>query len=84
MFRQVALESIFASESDILGVENDKKSEVLFIQFLCFMKGKLKINGFFWNKPFRLIVPIGSILGAVSIFLQRQQIVVCMENKVKN
>ena len=39
--------TFFAAESDILGVENDKKSEVLFIQFLCFMKGKLKINGFF-------------------------------------
>jgi hypothetical protein len=39
--------TFFAAESDILGVENDKKSEVLFIQFLCFIKGKLKINGFF-------------------------------------
>ena len=39
--------TFFAAESDILGAENDKKSEVLFIQFLCFMKGKLKINGFF-------------------------------------
>ena len=39
--------TFFAAESDILEVENDKKSEVLFIQFLCFMKGKLKINGFF-------------------------------------
>ena len=39
--------TFFAAESDILGVETDKKSEVLFIQFLCFMKGKLKINGFF-------------------------------------
>jgi hypothetical protein len=39
--------TFFAAESDILGVENHKRSEVLFIQFLCFMKSKLKINGFF-------------------------------------
>ena len=29
--------TFFAAESDILGEENDKKSEVLFIQFSCFM-----------------------------------------------
>ena len=75
--------TFFAPESAILGVENDKKSEVLFIQFLCFMKGKLKINGFFWKKSSSYSSNQIDFGGGFH-FLQRQQIVVCMENKVKN
>ena len=51
--------------------------------FWCFMQGKCKINEFFWDKSFLLIVSIGSILRAVFIFSRDKKMFIFMENKAK-